>query len=154
MVGYPKEKLGYMFEHTGPIENVMPRSKGGFIISYKVDTTPGNSGSPISLVEEDIIRSTERFKSLCNRYDRMGEPHNLRKITIGVNKVPKLVLDLLSESVWTPIVIFFSSCGFPALPYFLLNSSYLLLLLTRSSSTSMIFEPELPGVLSTWYVML
>ena len=50
VAGYPGELHGFMYEHTGPIESVLSRSKGGFIISYKVDTTPGNSGSPINLV--------------------------------------------------------------------------------------------------------
>ena len=50
VAGYPGELDGYVYEGTGPITKVKPTKEGGYIIFYDVDTTSGNSGSPISIV--------------------------------------------------------------------------------------------------------
>ena len=57
-----------MYEHNGPIERVIPKDNGGYIITYDVDTTPGNSGSPIELVDEDLVKSNEKYGILSKRY--------------------------------------------------------------------------------------
>lgn len=45
--GFPGEKNGYLYEHTDEIMSINETELGGYIISYKVDTTPGMSGSAI-----------------------------------------------------------------------------------------------------------
>jgi len=75
VVGYPAEKvppafqsswvsslLGYgatpgrwAYGHSGPIAEVEETEGGGYVMSYKVDTTPGNSGSAISIHREETV---------------------------------------------------------------------------------------------------
>jgi len=86
VAGFPAEncKVTYMYEHTGPIEKVEPKSNGGCIIYYHVDMTPGNSGSRISLINEDLVKSNQRYDELSRKYESAGKPHDIRKMTIGV----------------------------------------------------------------------
>jgi len=87
VAGFPGEecKVTYMYEHTGPIEKVEPQPNGGCIITYHVDATPGVSGSKISLIDEDLVRSNSRYAELNRKYESAGEPHDIRKMTIGVH---------------------------------------------------------------------
>lgn len=58
VVGYPacapqeneKHRKGFMYEHSGNLLNVSETELGGWIIYYDVDTTSGQSGSPIHLI--------------------------------------------------------------------------------------------------------
>ena len=42
VAGYPADKGGYLYEHTGPVVSVCKTKLDGYIIAYNVDTTPGN----------------------------------------------------------------------------------------------------------------
>ena len=74
-----------MYEHNGPIERVIPKDNGGYIITYHVDTTPGNSGSKIMLVDEDLVKSNEKYGRLSRKYESAGREHDLSKMTIGIH---------------------------------------------------------------------
>jgi len=50
--GYPGEKAGYPHYHSGKIMHIKNTEKGGCILFYEVDTTPGNSGSPIWITDK------------------------------------------------------------------------------------------------------
>jgi len=56
LMGYPGEKQGHPYTHTGEILNIVEKSVGGWVIYYNVDATPGNSGSSIYLTDEKYIK--------------------------------------------------------------------------------------------------
>jgi len=56
--GYPGEKNGYPYTHTGTIVAVKKTKAGGYVIWHNVDCTAGNSGSPIIINDE---RWTKRY---------------------------------------------------------------------------------------------
>jgi len=56
VVGYPGEKKGYPYTHTGKILDIVEIDIGGWVLWYDADTTPGNSGSPIYLTDEKYLK--------------------------------------------------------------------------------------------------
>jgi len=50
---YPGEKKGFPYTSFGHVTHVLKKKKGGWVIYYTADTTPGVSGGPISLIVED-----------------------------------------------------------------------------------------------------
>jgi len=56
LVGYPGEKKGHPFTHTGKILDVVKSDLGGWVLWYNADATPGNSGSAIYLTDEKYIK--------------------------------------------------------------------------------------------------
>jgi len=54
--GYPGEKDGWPYTHTGEIVAVRKTRFGGHILWHNVDCTMGNSGSPILISDEDWIK--------------------------------------------------------------------------------------------------
>jgi len=54
--GYPGEKNGYPYTHEGEILCVRQSDLGGWVLYYKADTTPGNSGSPIYLTDKEYLK--------------------------------------------------------------------------------------------------
>jgi len=66
LMGYPGEKKGLPYTHTGEILNVVEREAGGWVIYYNSDATVGNSGSPIYLTDEKYMKtlSTPRISKL------------------------------------------------------------------------------------------
>jgi len=56
VMGYPGEKKGYPYTHTGQILDIVESDIGGWVLWYDVDTTPGNSGSPIFLTDEKYLK--------------------------------------------------------------------------------------------------
>lgn len=72
IAGYPAEKEGHPYYHTGTIVAVKKTALGGYILFYNVDTTPGNSGSCIMLTDENVIKQSSY------------KPH-VKKLTIGVH---------------------------------------------------------------------
>ena len=55
IVGYPGEKEGFLYEHSGPIVSIHKTRLGGYNIAYDIDTTPGNSGSSIMLLDQKMV---------------------------------------------------------------------------------------------------
>merc|ERR1719184_498712 len=55
LVGYPGEKEGYPFTHTAKIVDITEKENGGWVLWYDADSTPGNSGSAIYLIDEKYI---------------------------------------------------------------------------------------------------
>jgi len=55
LIGYPGEKKGYPFTHTGKILDIVESDLGGWVLWYNADATPGNSGSAIYLTDEKYI---------------------------------------------------------------------------------------------------
>jgi len=70
--GYPGEKSGYAYTHTGRIADVVKTKLGGWLLFYDVDCTRGNSGSPIRITDEKFLR-------------KLKLPQNISKVTIGVH---------------------------------------------------------------------
>jgi len=57
LAGYPGEKKGYPYTHTGKIVAVVESDLGGWVLWYNADATPGNSGSPIILTDEKYVKT-------------------------------------------------------------------------------------------------
>jgi len=78
--GYPgdPDKDGYLYTHQGPVHSLYQTPKGGWIVKYKVDTTPGNSGSMINVIDEKWVLKKKAAKGLLLRTDA-------RKVTVGVH---------------------------------------------------------------------
>jgi len=57
LIGYPGEKKGHPFTHTGKILDIVESDLGGWVIWYDADATPGNSGSAILLTDEKFIKN-------------------------------------------------------------------------------------------------
>lgn len=68
VAGYPvdKNKLNWMYTHTGPVKEILKNEEsGGYTFSYEVDTTPGQSGSAVVVVDEGFVewdKAKHRFK--------------------------------------------------------------------------------------------
>jgi len=58
--GYPGDKDGYPYVHQGPFVGAMQTKLGGCIITYKVDTTPGQSGSKVTVVDEEWVAAEKK----------------------------------------------------------------------------------------------
>jgi len=71
VAGYPGDKEGYSYVHSGKIVTKKKTKGGGWLIFYDVDTTPGNSGSDINVID----------KAWVHKY---GKPSKTKK-TIGVH---------------------------------------------------------------------
>jgi len=54
--GYPGEMNGYPYYHFGEITKVAKQARGGWTIYYNLDSTPGMSGSAISITDEEWIK--------------------------------------------------------------------------------------------------
>jgi len=63
--GYPGEKGGKAYTHTGLVEEVSSTKVGrGRVIWYSLDTTPGNSGSPIFVTDKAFIKEAITSKRI------------------------------------------------------------------------------------------
>jgi len=58
LIGYPGEKKGHPFTHTGKILDIVESDLGGWVLWYDADATPGNSGSAIFLTDEKYIKNS------------------------------------------------------------------------------------------------
>jgi len=56
LIGYPGEKKGYPYAHTGKISAIIQSDLGGWVLWYNADATPGNSGSGIWLTDEKYVK--------------------------------------------------------------------------------------------------
>jgi len=57
LIGYPGEKKGHPFTHTGKILDIVESDLGGWVLWYDADATPGNSGSAIFLTDEKYVKN-------------------------------------------------------------------------------------------------
>jgi len=74
--GYPGEKGGHAHYHRDKVVHVKNTERGGCILFYGVDTTPGNSGSPIWIVDERFLDEYRKKKPLKK---------GIRKLMIGIH---------------------------------------------------------------------
>lgn len=56
VAGFPGDKEGWSYYHSGKIKGVKKTDLGGWILFYDTDTTPGNSGSDIHIIDESWIK--------------------------------------------------------------------------------------------------
>lgn len=89
--GYPGEKNGYPHVQRGKIKHIKRTKEGGCILFYDVDTTPGNSGSPIWMVDERFFDDFKNKNKL-----RKG----ITKFTIGIHSGHSVV-DMLNYGILT-----------------------------------------------------
>jgi len=74
--GYPAEMKGYPYYHFGEIVDVKKQAKGGWTLFYDLDSSPGMSGSPISIIDE---------KWLADNLNDNWKSNGVKKATIGVH---------------------------------------------------------------------
>jgi len=60
LIGYPGEKKGRPFTHTGEILDITESDLGGWVLWYNADATPGNSGSAIWLTDEKYVKANSK----------------------------------------------------------------------------------------------
>ena len=85
VAGYPGEKAGLLYEHSGPVAQVIETELGGYVLTYKLDTTPGNSGSKVMVVDETIVKQYPGLAAREQRYKDRGDEHNFQKMIIGIH---------------------------------------------------------------------
>jgi len=76
VAGFPGEKNGYSYVHSGKIVAKKYTKQGGWLIFYDVDTTPGNSGSDINVIDKIWVQNWHR---------KRGRSCNKSKMCIGVH---------------------------------------------------------------------
>ncbi len=53
ITGFPGEKAGHQWtDDDGEFKKVLPKGNAGYLGTYVVDATKGNSGSPVIIVDE------------------------------------------------------------------------------------------------------
>lgn len=86
--GYPADveaMTGFMYQDIGMVQAVKKTEKGGFIIRYDVQSSGGNSGSPINIVDQAFVQNHRSYRQMVQFYEQRGFEHNLSKMTIGVH---------------------------------------------------------------------
>jgi len=63
VAGFPAEKKGYPYVHSGKIVAKKKTKLGGWVIYYDVDTTLGNSGSDINVIDKAWVRKYSLTKN-------------------------------------------------------------------------------------------
>jgi len=76
VAGFPGEKKGYSYVHCGKIVAKKKTKLGGWLIFYDVDTTPGNSGSDINVIDKTWVQNWLR---------KRGRSDSKSKVCIGVH---------------------------------------------------------------------
>lgn len=56
IAGYPAEKKFWPYTHSGVVAAVRGTKAGGYALYYDIDTTPGNSGSPVMVTDKNWIK--------------------------------------------------------------------------------------------------
>jgi len=87
--GYPGEKDGWPYSHTGKITHIKNTDEGGWILYYDSDSSLGMSGSPIRIVDERFVSQQNRRKGIT-------------KITVGVHTGHDIVEGLNYGTLITP----------------------------------------------------
>lgn len=73
-----EDKKGYLYEHTDEIVSVKKTKLGGYIVSYKVDATPGTSGAKIELIDDKLVAKVKSKTVL--KFDK-----DMKIMTIGIH---------------------------------------------------------------------
>jgi len=76
VAGFPGEKKGCSYVHCGKIVAKKKTKKGGWLIFYDVDTTLGNSGSDINVIDKTWVQSW---------HQKRGRSSSKSKLCIGVH---------------------------------------------------------------------
>lgn len=84
ITGYPGDigKRGYLWTHKGKLHHCEPTDLGGWCLYYSIDTTPGNSGSAVRVIDEDFVN--RRKDASCLAEDSEGVKY-IKKVTIAVH---------------------------------------------------------------------
>jgi len=72
LAGFPGEKKGWPFTHSGEIVDVTKTDLGGYLLWYNADATTGNSGSCIMITDPKFIKSR-------------GYKGRVKKVIVGVH---------------------------------------------------------------------
>jgi len=89
VAGYPGEMKGWPYTATGKIVDVVKGSLGGWLLFYDADATPGNSGCPIMITDEDFLK-------------KRGMKQNCKKLIIGVHNAHDSADNLNYGTLITP----------------------------------------------------
>jgi len=92
VAGYPGEKRGHPYTHTGKIVKVSKTDLGGYIVWYDVDCTMGNSGSPIMITDKNWL-------------NKHISKDSVRKVIIGVHTGQNVMDELNYGTLITPSVL-------------------------------------------------
>lgn len=96
--GYPgdADKVTWPYTHSGPVFKVAKTTLGGYVIYYQVDTTPGNSGSPIQVTDATWVNQCK------SRLSEKFRAPNYNCVTIGVHTGALAVEKLNFGTLLTP----------------------------------------------------
>jgi len=98
VAGFPGEKKGYAYVHHGKIIDKKQTKQGGWLIFYNVDTTPGNSGSDINVIDKEWVQNWHRKRNCpCDK--------NIKKMCIGVHTGHDDVSELNYGTLTTPAIV-------------------------------------------------
>jgi len=95
IAGYPadKDKRGYPYAQTGVIKKVSKTKRGGHVIWHNVDTTPGNSGSPIFVTDKSFLQTLR----ICNK-----RKEEVDRVIVGVHTGTCVVSGMNYGTLITP----------------------------------------------------
>jgi len=93
VTGFPGEKDGHAFYHSGEIKHVVKKPNGGWILLYDVDATPGNSGSAIRITDEGWLNE---------HLPEIDKSRGIKKATIGIHTGHDSTLGLNFGTLLTP----------------------------------------------------
>jgi len=91
LAGYPGEKKGWPYTHTGRVIDITKTKLGGHILWYDADATPGNSGSCVMITDKDFIKSISK---------KVG----IKKVIVGVHTGHDPVVNLNYGTLITPSI--------------------------------------------------
>jgi len=91
IAGYPGEKKGQPYTHTGEVVAVTKTENGCYLVWYDIDCTIGNCGSPIMVTDKDWI------KQYANGF-------GATKAVIGVHSGQDLIVGLNYGTLITPSI--------------------------------------------------
>jgi len=89
IAGYPGEKEGYPYTHTGKVFAVTTTASGSYLLWYDIDCTMGNCGSPIMVTDTDWIKQNVNDSGIT-------------KAIIGVHTGNDLIVGLNYGTLITP----------------------------------------------------
>jgi len=90
--GYPGEKDGHPHYHRGTVKVIKKTEEGGYLLFYDTDTTPGNSGSAIMIVDERFLNEDDKKNGIKKRVIGVHTGHSaFDNLNYGTLMTPELV---------------------------------------------------------------
>lgn len=68
--------------HRGQVKGVQAQAYGGYIVTYDVETSPGNSGSPIHVIQPNIV---QQYAGYHSQLAEPGQKFQLEKQMFAVH---------------------------------------------------------------------